>query len=407
MLTDEDGNIAERRHFDPWGHPIKVEDGAGKVLQGLTLLDRGFTGHEHLQTIGLIHMNGRLYDPALHRFLQPDNYVQDPFNTQNFNRYGYVLNNPLLYTDPTGEYILVDDIVAAVFGGIINLTVNAIQGNLGGHGFWGGVGRGFAAFGAGALAGWGALYPEFGGWLWGGGVVGATNAWLGGATKAEDIALGAGIGVVSSVVGGAASSLANKGVNLMINGLKVTSPIVKGVVNGLIGGFAGGYASGFVVGYMETGNLNYAHHSGMFGAKIGAPLGIISGVSSSLRYSSRNNLNPWTGERIISEGEIVVRHHTSSEGLYSIKKNEFITPSRVSDYNFIGTDFEATPNFKGIQNFGQAGKGAFIELVLPKNILVPSPSPTQPYYFRVNTGFDNNFIIKPSYKPQYYYNIKF
>ena len=104
MLTDEDGNIAERRHFDPWGQPIKVEDGAGKVLQGLTLLDRGFTGHEHLQTVGLIHMNGRLYDPALHRFLQPDNFVQDPFNTQNFNRYGYVLNNPLLYIDPTGEY---------------------------------------------------------------------------------------------------------------------------------------------------------------------------------------------------------------------------------------------------------------------------------------------------------------
>ena len=104
MLTDEDGNIAERRHFDPWGQPIKVEDGAGNTLDKLTLLDRGFTGHEHLQTVGLIHMNGRLYDPALHRFLQPDNFVQDPFNTQNFNRYGYVLNNPLLYIDPTGEY---------------------------------------------------------------------------------------------------------------------------------------------------------------------------------------------------------------------------------------------------------------------------------------------------------------
>ena len=103
MLTDENGNIAERRHFDPWGQPIKVEDGAGNTLDKLTLLDRGFTGHEHLQTVGLIHMNGRLYDPALHRFLQPDNFVQDPFNTQNFNRYGYVLNNPLLYTDPTGE----------------------------------------------------------------------------------------------------------------------------------------------------------------------------------------------------------------------------------------------------------------------------------------------------------------
>ena len=106
MLTDEDGNIAERRHFDPWGQVVKVEDGAGKVLQGLTLLDRGFTGHEHLQTVGFIHMNGRLYDPALHRFLQPDNYVQDPFNTQNFNRYGYCLNNPLVYVDENGEFLL-------------------------------------------------------------------------------------------------------------------------------------------------------------------------------------------------------------------------------------------------------------------------------------------------------------
>ena len=82
MLTDEEGNIAERRHFDLWGQVVKVEDGAGKVLQGLTLLDRGFTGHEHLQTVGLINMNARLYDPALHSFLQPDNYVQDPLNSK-------------------------------------------------------------------------------------------------------------------------------------------------------------------------------------------------------------------------------------------------------------------------------------------------------------------------------------
>ena len=50
-------------------------------------------------------MNGRLYDPKLHRFLQPDNNIQDLFNTQNYNRYGYVLNNPLKYTDPSGESI--------------------------------------------------------------------------------------------------------------------------------------------------------------------------------------------------------------------------------------------------------------------------------------------------------------
>nr|WP_317129308.1 RHS repeat-associated core domain-containing protein [Flavobacterium restrictum] len=50
--------------------------GAGGIL-----LDRGYTGHEHLQSVGLIDMNARLYDPKLHRFLQPDNNIQDPFNT--------------------------------------------------------------------------------------------------------------------------------------------------------------------------------------------------------------------------------------------------------------------------------------------------------------------------------------
>ena len=51
-------------------------------------------------------MNGRLYDPILGRFLSPDNYVQMPDYTQNFNRYSYALNNPLVYTDPDGEFVL-------------------------------------------------------------------------------------------------------------------------------------------------------------------------------------------------------------------------------------------------------------------------------------------------------------
>lgn len=103
-ITNQAGSIVEKRLFDPWGEIIKVEDGAGNALTGLTILDRGYTGHEHLQSVGIINMNGRLYDPNLHRFLQPDNNIQNPFNTQNYNRYGYVLNNPLKYTDPSGEF---------------------------------------------------------------------------------------------------------------------------------------------------------------------------------------------------------------------------------------------------------------------------------------------------------------
>ena len=104
-ITNQTAQIVEKRLFDAWGNIIKVEDGAGNVLNGLTLIDRGYTGHEHLQSVGLIHMNGRLYDPKLHRFLQPDNYVQDPYNSQNYNRYGYCVNNPLKYNDPSGEVI--------------------------------------------------------------------------------------------------------------------------------------------------------------------------------------------------------------------------------------------------------------------------------------------------------------
>ena len=106
LITDNTGNPIERRHFDAWGNITSYWNAEGKTTipaEGI-LLDRGYTGHEHLLSVGLINMNARLYDPALHRFLQPDNFVQDPFNTQNFNRYGYVLNNPLLYIDPTGEY---------------------------------------------------------------------------------------------------------------------------------------------------------------------------------------------------------------------------------------------------------------------------------------------------------------
>lgn len=50
-------------------------------------------------------MNGRIYDPRLGRFLQADPFVQFAANTQSYNRYSYVLNNPLVYTDPSGYFL--------------------------------------------------------------------------------------------------------------------------------------------------------------------------------------------------------------------------------------------------------------------------------------------------------------
>ena len=55
-----------------------------------------------LDNLQLIHMNGRVYDPWLARFLSADPYIPDPTDTQSYNRYSYVQNNPLSFVDPSG-----------------------------------------------------------------------------------------------------------------------------------------------------------------------------------------------------------------------------------------------------------------------------------------------------------------
>lgn len=95
VITDEHRQIVSEYAYTPWGGRI--------LLAGKNITDRGYTGHEHLVALGLINMNGRIYDPVLARFLSPDPYVQAPTFTQSFNRYTYCLNNPFLYTDPSGE----------------------------------------------------------------------------------------------------------------------------------------------------------------------------------------------------------------------------------------------------------------------------------------------------------------
>ena len=105
MVTDMWGNVVDRKLYDPWG---KVRPFAWKAdnisLPQPVLLDRTFTGHEALNEVGLIHMNGRLYDATLARFISADVYIQAPDNSQSFNRYSYVLNNPLKYNDPSGHF---------------------------------------------------------------------------------------------------------------------------------------------------------------------------------------------------------------------------------------------------------------------------------------------------------------
>ncbi|MBE6262592.1 MAG: RHS repeat-associated core domain-containing protein [Prevotella sp.] len=94
-VIDENGTKVFDASYDAWGKQTVT-------LNTMGLL-RGYTGHEMLNEFNLINMNGRVYDPVLGRFLSPDKYVQEADNSQNYNSYSYCLNNPLKYTDPSGN----------------------------------------------------------------------------------------------------------------------------------------------------------------------------------------------------------------------------------------------------------------------------------------------------------------
>ena len=111
-LVNESGTEIYTAEFDAWGQRTVTHSGTAVITPGFLPTSssvsnymplRGYTGHEHYMECGLIDMNGRMYDPLTARFLSPDPYVQMLDNPQNFNRYAYCLNNPLMYTDPSGE----------------------------------------------------------------------------------------------------------------------------------------------------------------------------------------------------------------------------------------------------------------------------------------------------------------
>jgi RHS repeat-associated protein len=110
--SDHWGNVTARYAYDPFGKRRSVTgsyDPMGSIVidwaDNLNFrTDRGFIGHEHLDDIGVIHMNGRIFDPTIARFMQGDPFIQDPGNLQNYNRYTYCYNNPLTCTDPSGYF---------------------------------------------------------------------------------------------------------------------------------------------------------------------------------------------------------------------------------------------------------------------------------------------------------------
>ncbi len=313
-------------HADHLGSIIKLTNGGGSPVfeatydawgkQDITTetfeFHRGYTGHEHLPKFGLINMNGRMYDPVVGRFLSPDPYVPDMTYSQDFNRYMYARNNPLIYTDPDGEFVHL--IVGAVIGGTVNLIANwnNIDGN-----FWKGLGY----FGVGAAAG----------------------------------ALGAGVGAgVSSMlpVSGSVSGGFAAGFWGTTAATTATSSFISGAVIGGAAGFSSGFVGGLGNGLIGGQNFGQALGSGL---KSGA----ISGLSGAAISGITSGINAVRDDRRFWDGATVNDYRLRDHNIPYVPQNadyncgpastEAVTNGQLNQ-NDVRTALGGDPNKKGIDD---------------------------------------------------------
>jgi hypothetical protein len=245
-----------------------------------------------------------VYDPIVGRFLSPDNYVPMPFSTQGYNRYAYCLNNPLIYTDPSGEFVHL--IIGAAIGGIINWATHGAEFT------WEGLGY----FGIGAVSG----------------------------------ALGAGVGA------GVNTALAGGSFSAGFIGSSTVTHISTGFASGFVTGAAGGGTSGFLTGFgnaaMEPGSkLGDMFMAGFdYGLKGSFTGGVMGGIAGGID-AVKHNRNFWTGSRK-QYGAITIKTHGkwSFEPYENVigKENNYVTElDNVSSINPDGTRTIILPKTAG------------------------------------------------------------
>jgi RHS repeat-associated protein len=241
VMTNQSGAAVQYMSFDAWGRRRNHTDWTYTNVPTSFLVSRGYTMHEHLDQFRLINMNGRVYDPVLGRFLEPDNFVQAPGYTQSYNRFSYCWNNPLKYTDPSG-YFSWRKFWAATVSAVVGVGVTILTGGNAAVGAW-----------AGAFAG--EMIRS------GGDVVKSVNA---GGKSIFGVALGLGMGQALRAIGGLKApswGLLNPGngrfvppmnntistlANRMTRNINI-KPLIEGISNGTLFNAAGGSNFSWVV----------------------------------------------------------------------------------------------------------------------------------------------------------------
>jgi RHS repeat-associated protein len=136
VMLDEDGATAGKVSFTATGSRRGSDWNSASAPDWLAIANatrQGYTGHEMLDNLNLAHMNGRVYDPKLARFLSADPLIASLGDSQSVNPYAYVSNRPLNAIDPTG--LAADPIVS---GALVKYVLPSIIGTIqnlifGGH----------------------------------------------------------------------------------------------------------------------------------------------------------------------------------------------------------------------------------------------------------------------------------
>jgi RHS repeat-associated protein len=256
-LTDASGAIKYEQSFDAWGRRRSpttwVASPSNAALNLPTWLYRGYTGHEHYDRltngiVQLINMNARLYDPVNARFLRWD--IATSGGTQGMNRYSYARNNPLKYTDPSGNFIApsVAFFLAVTISATTNVGINGYN-NYQNHrpifenagiAAAQGAAAGAFAFAIGSIAAGYTGFVKFGIKAVGHGLTGGASTQVNGGSFAEGFATGA----VSSMITGAVGAASNESRIAMV----LAGGLSGGVTSEMTGGsFWKGFGQGLIV----------------------------------------------------------------------------------------------------------------------------------------------------------------
>jgi RHS repeat-associated protein len=262
LLTDEAGNVVERLSYDVWGKR-RFTTGAADFSDSITSqVDRGYTGHEMLEEVALIHMNGRLYDATIARMVSADPMVSDPLSALAFNRFAYVDNNPCTYIDPTG-YLKWGRIFRSVAA--IVVAVVLMQPEIGLVAFAGNFGAAVIAGAAAGAISSGSLKGAVIGGISGGLFAGLDSVALSLTKGMEGIAAGAVRGAVYGMGGGALSVAQGGkfGAGFLAAGFSAAlGPTIESIKNialrAAAGAIAGGLGSILGGGKFENGAVTGA-----------------------------------------------------------------------------------------------------------------------------------------------------